>query len=117
MHYLGIRKQSMYILMLLGKETGISMKNIYLVLKKIRRNSPFIELSYEFGLSEPQLARIFKENILLISSYIKQFIFWRNKKDIQSNLPINFRFRYKNLQSIIDCFEIKIEKTSDSSRG
>ena len=81
-HYSGIRKHSMYILMLLGKETGINMKNNYLVLKKIRRNPPFIEFSYEFGLSESQVARIFKGNIILISSYIKQFIFWPNKKDI-----------------------------------
>ncbi|GBM34928.1 hypothetical protein AVEN_41471-1 [Araneus ventricosus] len=36
-----------------------------------------------------------------------------DKKAVQAHLPICFRARYGHLISIIDCFEIEIEKPSD----
>ena len=112
--YLGIRKQSMYVIDLLHSGTGISVKNIYIVLKKIKCNPPFVSIAHEFGLSESQVCKIFKTNIGIISSCLKQLVFWPQEKDVLINLPIQFRYRYASLQSIIDCFEIEIEKPSDS---
>lgn len=65
-----------------------------------------------FGVSESFCCRIFNKTIKLISGYFKEFIYWPDKNNIQNLLPIPFRYRYSDVQSIIDCLEIEIPKSS-----
>ncbi|KAF0682240.1 Uncharacterized protein FWK35_00035585, partial [Aphis craccivora] len=44
---------------------------------------------------------------------IKKFTYWPDKNSIQNLLPIPFRYRYSDVQSIIDCLEIEIPKPSN----
>ncbi|KAJ8674377.1 hypothetical protein QAD02_005639 [Eretmocerus hayati] len=71
-------------------------------------------LSSEFGISASWAGKIFSKNVHIIAKFLEQFIVWPSKRDIQLNLPIPFRYRYANVQSIIDCFEIEIEKPSNA---
>lgn len=112
--YLGIRKESMYIIDLLHEECSISVRDIYLTLKKVKLNLPFSVLGHEFGLSESQASRVFNKSVKIMALKLKQLIVWPSKQQIMFNLPIHFRYRYNDVESIIDCFEIEIEKPSDA---
>ncbi|KAJ8666315.1 hypothetical protein QAD02_007977 [Eretmocerus hayati] len=56
----------------------------------------------------------FFKNVPIISKFLQQFIVWPSDDDLFLNLPIQFRYRYHNVRSIIDCFEIEIEKPSNA---
>ena len=112
--YLGIPKPSIYIIQMLTEATNISVENIYLTLKKLRLNLPYSVLGYEFGLSESQVGKVFRKTLKALALVLKKLIFWPTKKQILLNLPIAFRYRFKNVESIIDCFEIELEKPSDA---
>ncbi|KAJ8671462.1 hypothetical protein QAD02_002721 [Eretmocerus hayati] len=70
--------------------------------------------SHEFGISGSQASRVFTNHVDTMAEFFKQLIIWPNRKQIKMNLPIPFRYRYSDVQSIIDCFEIEIEKPSDA---
>ncbi|KAJ8685079.1 hypothetical protein QAD02_020872 [Eretmocerus hayati] len=112
--FLGVNEENMFVLKLLHEVPSVSSRDIYLVLNKIRTNLPFSILGGQFGLSSSQSRRIFKKNVDIIAGYSKQFIVWSSKKDILLNLPISFRYRYSNVQSIIDCFKMEIEKLTNA---
>ncbi|KAJ8671885.1 hypothetical protein QAD02_003144 [Eretmocerus hayati] len=112
--FIGLDKANLYVLDLLQEDASLSLRDIYLVLKKIRTNLPFSILGYYFSLSASQAARVFEKSVDKMSDFFKQLIIWPNKDDILSNLPITFRYRYSKVQSIIDCFEIEIEKPSNA---
>lgn len=112
--FIGIPKNCYYIVDMLGKKLGVPEKHILLALKKIRLNEAYAILGYDFGLSASQVSRILANTIPNLANLLRQLIFWPSKESIQRNLPIQFRARFANVQSIIDYFEIEIEKPSDA---
>ncbi|KAJ8671172.1 hypothetical protein QAD02_002431 [Eretmocerus hayati] len=112
--FIGLRKEAMYVLHELHEMSGISLRDLYLVFKKIRLNQSFSILAYEFSMSKSEACRIFQKNVDTVAKYFKQLIVWPSRKNIQINLPIAFRYRFFRVESIIDCFEIEIEKPSDA---
>ncbi|KAK5643159.1 hypothetical protein RI129_007004 [Pyrocoelia pectoralis] len=58
-------------------------------------------------------SKVFKKSLITIDAFVKTLIYWPDKDVIKKLLPIPFRVRFNNVQSIIDCFEIEIEKPSD----
>lgn len=112
-HYIGVPENCYFIIELLSKAANISENNIMLILKKIRLNNSFVELADDFGISTSQASKIFCKYIPIIAQHMKSFVFWPKSETIVANLPIPFRHRYNHVQSIIDAFEIEIEKPSD----
>ncbi|XP_063993661.1 uncharacterized protein LOC135171204 [Diachasmimorpha longicaudata] len=110
---IGIPESSMYVIDELMLITNIPRKYIYIyiyiTMKKIRQNVPYAILAYDFGLSESQISRIFKNTVTKMAAILKELIVWPSKQEIALNLPIQFRLKYGQVQSIIDCFEIQIE--------
>lgn len=90
----------------------ISREELYMCLIKIKINDTLTRLADQFGYSVSQASRIFKNNILIIEHHLKPFIFFPEKQLIKKYLPIQFRANYSEVQSIIDCLEIEIEKPS-----
>ncbi|KAJ8945569.1 hypothetical protein NQ314_009190 [Rhamnusium bicolor] len=113
--YLGLPKIMYNIIDLLQKKTQCSSLHILMTLKKIRTGDTFKRIGLEFGFSRGHVSKLFKKTLPKIAFLLKQLIVWPEKKLIQKHLPIQFRYRYKNVQSIIDCYEIEIEKPSDVS--
>lgn len=97
----------------LSLKSNISKRDILLTLMKINLNDSFSRLSDLFGVSESFCCRIFNKTVKLIMEYFKVFIYWPSKNSIQTLLPISFRYRYSDVQSIIDCVEIEIPKPSN----
>ncbi|KAJ8673695.1 hypothetical protein QAD02_004957 [Eretmocerus hayati] len=112
--FLGVPKDSMYILKIIAEKTNLSLKNIYLTLKKIRQNHTNATLAYDFGYSERHIGRIFTSTVKVLVQALRKLVVWPVKEIIQKNLPISFRNKFRKVQSIIDCFEIQIEKPSNS---
>lgn len=83
------------------------------MLKKIRLNEAFSVLALHFGTSQSNVSRIFKKTISVISNKLGELIMWPDFSNILLHLPIPFRARYFKVISIIDCFEIEIEKPMD----
>ena len=111
---MGMTSEALYIINLLVNETKISKGNICLVLTKIRLNDTFEELGIEFGMSSSNASNIFRKSIPVLANFMKRLIVWPSSNSIKGLLPIAFRCRYSNVQTILDCFEIRILKPSNA---
>ena len=111
--YLGIPKDSFYVIDMLHKHSKCTIADIYLVLTKIRTDRTFAELADNFGTSAVHSGRIFSKCLPQVAYYMQQFIHNIPVSQIKYLLPIPFRARYSNVRYIIDCFEIKIEQPED----
>lgn len=113
--YIGVPKDCMFIVDLLVKRIKCknAKENIYLTLKKLRLNESFNILGNDFGMSACNASRIFEKFLPLLANYCKTLIVWPSKTSIRAQMPVSFRARYSNVQSIIDCLEIEIEKPTD----
>ncbi|XP_035443602.2 uncharacterized protein LOC126912321 [Spodoptera frugiperda] len=110
---LGLPKQSYHLIKLLSENIPLPTVDILITLKKLKLNESFGILALHFGYSQSTISRIFNKSLPLIASKMKDLIVWPTPTEVYKNLPISFRARYSNVISIIDCFEIQIEKPSD----
>lgn len=111
--YIGLPVESYVVIEKLCEFTKCKEGEILLTLKKIRLNEQFEVLGHDFAISKSQASRIFAKVLPLIYSYLRGLIIWPSSFDIKMNLPIPFRARYAKVESIIDCFEVEIEKPSN----
>lgn len=109
-HYTGVNNESSYLIDLIVEKTGISRRNVLLVLRKIRHNESFHILGDSFGVSRTQAGRIFATCIKKMAVVLKPFIYWPEPTYIKYNLPLQFKHKFRNVQIIIDCFEISVRK-------
>lgn len=113
-YYLGIEPFSIQILDILVIKINISKKNVILVLRKIRLNEGFKVLGDLFCITKRHAANVFSSNVAKIASHLNEFICWHEKDKIKEMMPLAFKNRFKNVESIIDCFELFIEKPKNS---
>lgn len=59
------------------------------------------------------VVRVFNSTLDLMYFRLSDLILWPPKEQIQNSLPMCFKNNFKNCTSIIDCFEIFIEKPSN----
>ncbi|KAL0811979.1 hypothetical protein ABMA28_009377 [Loxostege sticticalis] len=112
---LGIPEKSYHLLKLLSENVSLPTIDILITLKKIKLNESFSILALHFGYSQSTISRIFSRSVPLIADKLKDLIVWPTPPEIYKKLPISFRSRYSNVVSIIDCFEIQIEKPSNAT--
>ena len=112
-YFLGVPISSLSLINTLGECTKTDPLHIVITLRKIRLNQPFVGLGFDFGLSESHVSKIFKTVVPKLAKCLSSLVLWPSKEKIKERLPIPFRARYSNVQSVIDCFEIEIQKPSD----
>uniref|UniRef100_A0A1Y1LPI4 DDE Tnp4 domain-containing protein n=1 Tax=Photinus pyralis TaxID=7054 RepID=A0A1Y1LPI4_PHOPY len=66
-----------------------------------------------FGMSLCNASKMFKKTLVQVEPDLKSLIFWPSSDKIKYYLPIPFRAHYSNVQSIIDCLEIQIQKPTE----
>lgn len=86
---------------------------IRLILMKVKLDDSFERLGHMFGISKSRASVIFSTYAPLVSSHLKQFVYWPTREFIRARVPLAFRKRYSDVESIIDAFEIQIEKPSN----
>ncbi|XP_072158437.1 uncharacterized protein [Bemisia tabaci] len=111
--FVGLDKETMFLVPLLQKHTGLDKRNIFVALRKIRLNESSEVLGHIFWLHRSSVCRIVNESIPKIARFMATCIKWPSPQIIQSNVPLAFRAHYSTVQSILDCFEVEIEKFSN----
>lgn len=111
--YLGLPRDVYFILKIIPNMRPISYLHILVTLKKIRLNDPYFRIGMDFGISPSYVGNIFRNSCKILAEVFNQLIIWPLSDTIYKYLPISFRKRYSNVNSIIDCFEIAIEKPSN----
>lgn len=85
-----------------------------LILRKIRWLESFLILGYKFGISSRQACTwIFNSYPTFLEDYFLEIIILPNSDFIRRTLPLSFQKNCSKIQSIIDCFQIEIQKPSD----
>ncbi|KAK3881935.1 hypothetical protein Pcinc_013659 [Petrolisthes cinctipes] len=122
MGYIGIQKQHMYIIDLLCnhisyKERGQIITGrdvVFIVLMTIRTGMANYLIANSFGVSKSCISRILTRFVPVISGCLKELICWSSSDTIRARLPHSFKAYHHKVESIIDCFEIQIEKPSSA---
>jgi len=112
--YLGILNEWYWIIDLLQAQTGIQADHIKLTLMKIKVDDTFHRLGEQFGISYAQASNVFNSTVPCLAHMLKTFIYFPDPISVKKALPIPFRANYSHVQSIIDCFEIQIQKPTNS---
>ncbi|XP_041868471.1 uncharacterized protein LOC121657151 [Melanotaenia boesemani] len=91
---------------------GLSpFQSFILTLMRVRLNLPLLFFSYMFNVSKPTVSRVFNSTLDVLHDRLSKLIVWPPKEQIQISLPMCFRSsNFRNCTSIIDCFEIFIER-------
>lgn len=111
--YLGLPKDVYFVVKLIEGLRPIRSLDILITLKKIRLNDPYFRLGMDFGLAPSTIANVFRKFVKVLAEVFSQLIVWSPSNVNHKFLPIPFRKRYSKVNSIIDCFEITIEKPSN----
>lgn len=114
--YLGLPKEVYSSVKFVSEVAEIRHLDVLVTLKKIRTNHVYGMLGDDFELSASSVHRIFVRSVPLIASCFKELIFWPDCASIYKTLPLPFQARYNKVQSIIDCFELEIQKPSNPVR-
>ena len=89
-------------------------RSYLITLMKLRLNLGYQDLAYRLGVSISTLSRRFQEMLDIMAIRLDFLIFWPDREDLQKTMPLCFRSTYGlKVASIIDCYEIKIEKPSN----
>ncbi|KAJ3651638.1 hypothetical protein Zmor_017664 [Zophobas morio] len=108
--YLGLGKDCYFVINTMQQLINCPVNHIYIVLKRIRTNRTFAELSDDFGMSESHLSRVFSRSLPLVYILMKTLINTHEREKVKLLLHIPFRARYSKVHFIIDCLEIEIQK-------
>ena len=85
-----------------------------LTLMKLRLNASNYDLGFRFNMSESTVSRVFTKWIEAMDIRLLFLVLWPDKESIQKTMPFCFQPHYDlNVTSIIDCFELFIEKPSN----
>lgn len=89
-------------------------QQLFATLMKLKLDMTFSILSFQFLVSRNVISRIFYKVINLLSSSLKNNIFWPEKESFQELLPNSFKKNFSNKIVItVDIFEIPIQKPSN----
>ena len=108
-------KLFLWVLSLLDKKIFKSSKlskeeHLLLVLMKLKLGLLHTDLTFRFGLELCDVSRIYSKWVKALSRAMKFLIIWPDRQALRKNLPRCFK-NYKNCVCIIDCSEIKIERS------
>ena len=85
-----------------------------LTLMKLRLDVSNYDLGFRFGISASTVSRVFSKWIEAMDIRLSFLITWPNRKNLRKSMPFCFRPNYGlKVTSIIDCFELFIEKPSN----
>lgn len=111
--YLGLPQKLYNVIKMLTRWVDCPYVDILITLKKIRLNDAYTRLGNDFGISHTSVGKVFKKTVPRVANIFQNFVFLPNTNIIKKLLPISFRYRYSKVVSIIDCFEVEIQKPSN----
>ena len=95
-----------------GAISGINQ--FLLTLMRLRLNLGTEDLACRFGVSNSTTSRVFRQVIDIIHArLVPVLLFWPEREVLQKTMPMCFRNSFRKCTSIIDCFEIFIQRPTD----
>ncbi|XP_065067930.1 uncharacterized protein LOC135693391 isoform X2 [Rhopilema esculentum] len=85
---------------------------LFVALVRLQLNLPFCYIRFQTGFSIGSLNKTFKNIINLMYLKLKFLVQWPDRSHIRETLPPVFKENFPRLTSIIDCFEVFIERPS-----
>lgn len=113
-NFFGIEFTKMYLIDVIVKEAAISKTHLLMSLQKLKQNLSFAVLAFDYAMSPSNCGRIFSKTISVMAKALEKFVFWSDNSVVEHRLPLAFRANFKEVTSIIDCFEIQIQKPSNA---
>ena len=107
---------TLYLFVLPYLSTNCSLspfQQLLLTLIHLRLGSSGIELGYLFDVHQSTVSRIISNVIKMLFAHLKFLIVWPEREVLRKTLPMDFRKNCPKCVTIIDCFEIFIDRPSD----
>ncbi|XP_063384541.1 uncharacterized protein LOC134670657 [Cydia fagiglandana] len=112
--FLGLPKSFWWIINFLAQDCRCVALHVIITLFKLKNNDSFARMSEQFEMARSTIRLAFEKNVTILSTYFQNCIYLPPLAHIKKNLA--FKIRYSNVQCIIDCFEIQIEKARDPDK-
>ncbi|XP_052100440.1 uncharacterized protein LOC127734547 [Mytilus californianus] len=80
------------------------------ILMKLRLNIQHQDIAYRFRVSSTTISDLFNQGIPKIAQKLAFLVQWPDKDNIIKNMPVVFKQSYPRCVSIIDCFEVFIQR-------
>lgn len=77
---------------------------------KLRLNLSEVDLSYQFGLGQATISRLFETWIGVMFTVLSPLVKWPNRAEVQRTMPVDFRKIFGHCIAIINCFEVFCER-------
>lgn len=113
--YLGLPQQYEWLLNHIVEKSKIKTSVLCLIITlfKIKQNDTFYRICDQFQITRPKMTTFFHQGIEVLANFFQNFVFLPSVIQIKRNLPLVFKLNFSNLQMIIDCFEMQIEKPTN----
>jgi hypothetical protein len=115
--YTGIPSKSLFLWMVtfcsavLPECKVMSPQSVLLcIFMKVRLNLQHQDLAYRFNISVTTISDILNKGLPKIAKKLSFLIQWPDKDNLIRNMPNVFKFSYPECVSIIDCFEVFIQR-------
>lgn len=96
---------------LLQPRVNLPLHNqVLMVLMRLRINLPIQFISYQIALAQSTVHSTFHKILDLMYARLRFLIHWQDRDYIRQTIPPVFRQHFPRLTSIIDCFEIFIDR-------
>ncbi|XP_034039900.1 uncharacterized protein LOC117522576 isoform X2 [Thalassophryne amazonica] len=101
-----------------SNEALTPFQQLLLTLMKLRLSVPLHYLSCVFRVQYTTVQRTFSDVInILNAKYVSLTLFWPERGQIRSTMPYVFKATFPKCVSIIDCFEVFIDRSSNIDAG
>lgn len=113
--YLGLPRQYDWLINHIVEKSKIKTSYLCLIITlfKIKQNDTLDRMCDQFEITRPKMTTFFHQGIEVLATFFQNFVFLPSVIQIKRNLPMVFKINFSNVQMIIDCFEIQIEKPTD----
>lgn len=98
----------------IARSSLTKFEKLMIVLMKLRLNLSIQDLSHRFNVTHSCISKNCNKLIDIMYFRLKFLIFWPERKELQTSMPMEFRKHFGlKVSIIIDCFEIFIERPSN----
>ena len=88
-------------------------QQLMLVLMKLRLNLGDQDLAFRFGVNQSTISRCISKWVDVMYVCLKALIKWPERELLMKTMPMDFRKSFKNCVTIIDCFEVLMERPTN----
>lgn len=90
-----------------------AFQQMIVVLMKLRLNVGDQDIAFRCGVSQSTISRCFNKWIDAMNVRMKPLVKWPEREELMKSMPMDFRKSFRQCVTIIDCFEVFIERPTN----